>query len=60
MDSINMPCGIILFYHVSYATPYKMDDVSFLRLNTNNFEIFLKLPHGNTSFVLKVTTLVTW
>ncbi len=34
-----MPCGNILFFHVSYATPYKMDDVIFSTLNKNNFEI---------------------
>jgi len=38
--------------------PYKIDDVDFSRLNQNNFEIFLKLPHGNTSIVVRVIKLV--
>jgi hypothetical protein len=38
--------------------PYKIDDVSFSRLNQNNFEIFIKIATSNTSFVVRVIKLV--
>jgi hypothetical protein len=40
--------------------PYKMHHVEFSRSNKNIFEILKLLPHGNTSFVVKVTKLATW
>jgi hypothetical protein len=53
-----MPHGKIIFYHVSYTNIIQNGQCGFFK-DKNNFEI-LKIPCGNTSFIVRVTKLVAW